>query len=142
MTVILTFGLTCSASGEWGIAELGTWPENWPQELEPLREQSRTLTGSLLELTFYEIPFTSRAEFEAAWPHILKIRTRGVPITLLRSPHEYLGTLNAGVRIWHPTYKTRNIWLVVDGDIVDLNRIPLPPETTIIDRRFEDEPAP
>jgi hypothetical protein len=28
--------------------------------------------------------------------------------------------------------------LVVDGKIVDLNRIPLPPDTPIIDERFKD----
>jgi hypothetical protein len=27
---------------------------------------------------------------------------------------------------------------VVDGEIVDLNRIPLPPDTPIIDERFKD----
>jgi hypothetical protein len=82
---------------------------------------------------------TKREEFEAAWPHILKVATKGVPITLLRGPHEYLGTLKAGVRIWHPAFETRNIWLVVDGEIVDLNRIALPKNTLIIDERFKDE---
>jgi hypothetical protein len=31
---------------------------------------------------------------------------------------------------------TSYIELVVDGDIVDLNRIPLPADTPIIDKRF------
>jgi hypothetical protein len=31
------------------------------------------------------------------------------------------------------------IALVVDGDIVDLNRIPLPPDTPIVDERFKGE---
>jgi hypothetical protein len=30
------------------------------------------------------------------------------------------------------------IELIVDGEIVDLNRIPLPPDTPIIDERFKD----
>jgi hypothetical protein len=30
------------------------------------------------------------------------------------------------------------IELIFDGDIVDLNRIPLPPDTPIIDERFKD----
>lgn len=34
----------------------------------------------------------------------------------------------------------QDIVLVCDGDIVDLNRIPLPPNTPIIDRRFEERP--
>ncbi len=33
----------------------------------------------------------------------------------------------------------QDIMLVCDGDIVDLNRIPLPADTPIIDRRFEAE---
>jgi hypothetical protein len=32
---------------------------------------------------------------------------------------------------------TTYVELVVDGDIVDLNRIPIPADTPIIDRRFE-----
>jgi hypothetical protein len=32
------------------------------------------------------------------------------------------------------------IRLVVDGDIVDLNRIELPPDTPIIDERFKQDP--
>jgi hypothetical protein len=34
--------------------------------------------------------------------------------------------------------QTIYIELIVDGDIVDLNRIPLPPDTPIIDERFKD----
>jgi hypothetical protein len=30
------------------------------------------------------------------------------------------------------------IELIVDGDVVDLNRIPLPPDTPVIDERFQD----
>jgi len=33
---------------------------------------------------------------------------------------------------------TTYIELVVDGEIVDLNRIPLPPDTPIVDERFKD----
>jgi hypothetical protein len=33
------------------------------------------------------------------------------------------------------------VWPFVDGDIVDLNRIPLPPDTPIIDERFKDGSA-
>ncbi len=31
------------------------------------------------------------------------------------------------------------IELIVDGQIVDLNRIPLPPDTPIVDKRFQDD---
>jgi hypothetical protein len=128
-----------NAHADWVVADKGTWPESWPAELDPLRKQSRSLQGSALNLTFYEIRFTKREEFEASWPHILKVATKGIPITLLRGPHEHMGTLKAGVRIWHPAHKTRNIWLVVDGEIVDLNRIPLPKGTPVVDERFKDE---
>jgi hypothetical protein len=33
---------------------------------------------------------------------------------------------------------TTYIELAVDGNIVDLNRIPLPPDTPIIDERFKE----
>ena len=37
-------------------------------------------------------------------------------------------------------YRARiDLELVVDGDIIDLNRIPLPKDTPIIDKRFEDK---
>jgi hypothetical protein len=37
-------------------------------------------------------------------------------------------------------YRARiDIELVVDGKIVDLNRIPIPPDTPIIDKRFEEK---
>ena len=35
--------------------------------------------------------------------------------------------------------RTITIELIVDGEIVDLNRIPLPPDTPIIDERFNDD---
>ena len=122
----------------------GTWSDQWPKELEPLRKQSRTLQGGLADVKFHEIPFEKREVFEAAWPHLLKVKRKGEPITLLRSPHKFLGSVDAGVRIWDPAYKDRGIWLVVDGKIVNLNRIPFPPDTPIIDKRFEktDEETP
>jgi hypothetical protein len=36
---------------------------------------------------------------------------------------------------------TTYIELVVDGEVVDLNRIPLPADTPIIDERFKDVPS-
>ena len=44
------------------------------------------------------------------------------------------GQSNLRVTWMYTTY----IELVVDGEIVDLNRIPLPPDTPIIDERFKD----
>ena len=146
----------------YSVADKGTWPESWPKELEPLRKQSRTLVGPTFLQQHYQIPFTKREEFEAAWPHILKVKSEGAPVFLVRGPHKPMGKLiNAGVIIHCPPPQTgdrvmpeaplpgdpkdRGRWiytnfieLVVDADIVDLNRIPLPADTPIIDKRFED----
>ncbi len=161
VTLFLAVATMCVVSPAyalWSIGPGGTWPKTWPQELEPLRKQSWTLVGGVVNLTMYEIPFTKREEFEAAWPHILKVKSKGAPIYLIRSPDPYLGRLKAGVYIHcppgHPgklvlpeetigTTNLRERWLytysiglVVDGQIVDLNRIALPADTPIIDERF------
>ena len=151
--------LTRTALALYEVANEGLWPKTWPKELEKLRKQARSLTGPLAPNMFwyYEIPFTKREEFEAAWPHLLKVRTKGSPIYLLRAPNSRMGTaIPAGVRVHSPPSDTkepeaplsgkqldRETWqwtnyieLVVDGQIVDLNRIPLPAETPIVDERF------
>lgn len=157
----IVFCAMCPAYADWSVAEKGTWPKSWPEELEPLRKQSRSLQGGMVNLTCHEIPFTNRKDFESAWPHILKIKSKGAPVILFRGPDKHMGTpMTAGVRIqcppqtekpvpaaplpgtW-PNVRVRWLWttfieLVVDGDIVDLNRIPLPADTPIIDKRFED----
>ena len=180
--------------------------------MEPLRKHSHTLAHS--SVAIYEIPFANQEEFESAWPHILKLKSKEAPVILLSGPHKKLaGTVNAGVRIlspvtgilvsakgtrffprpdvpgleafisdhkfvkigppwpdhiksesgalpkyvfnedgkWAPhdpdankeSFRVRtrariDIELVVDGDIVDLNRIPLPADTPMIDKRFKD----
>ncbi len=148
----------------WSIADKGTWPDNWPKEMEPLRKQSRSLTGGIMNQTYYEISFTDREQFEAVWPKILSLKTKGAPVVLQRGPHNLLtAPIKAGVRIHcavptSPTFKNPPIplqhvdtlserWLyatyielIVDGEVVDLNRISLPSvETPILDKRFVDE---
>ena len=171
----------------------GTWPESWPESLEPLREQARTIgvhTGA--QEMIYQIPFHSRDEFERAWPHILEVKSPGGVLILDDRPSRYPGeTMGPGVRLicplsgtststdrngntlewtWppeevDPTYEPPeyvihgggawvpytpseeftsflfrarvDVMLVVDGDIVDLNRIRFPADTRILDRRFE-----
>jgi hypothetical protein len=140
----------------------GRWPMNWPKELEPLRKQAWSWTDGTLGWASYDIPFTTREEFEAAWPHILKVKTKGAPIMLMRGPHIRVKVeQTAGVRIRvhsgsppqmvtdpetneikhvvTPGVKPTEVSLilVVDGQIVDLNRIPLPADTPIIDDRFK-----
>jgi len=147
------------------IENRGRWPESWPQELEPLREKSRTIEGPLAGFLHYEIPFSDRDAFESAWSHLLKVRSPEYPITLIRSPYTGTGatkgsSMKAGVLINSfpsanstsdpatsdapakaTTPKSTNatvIVLVVDGEVVDLNRIPLPKNTYIQDERFKD----
>ena len=149
-----------SALALYEVWDEGVWPRTWPKELEPLRKQARTLEGPEVLNRHYEIPFTKRDEFESAWPHLLKVKSKGAPLILLRRPPMNLYTLKAGVIVHTPPVNTdvranpetpipgqdnpRVTWmrttfveLVVDGDVVDLNRIPLPPDTPIIDERFD-----
>jgi len=200
----------------------GIWPDTWPKELEKFRKQSRSYSRNLgLEEMWHEIIFKNHEEFEQAWPHILKLKTKGAPLIIestKNSPGRYgrygsIILLQAGipgVRIlcsdstgasthrlysewtretrptpWRETWPTPwpdyiklpsgglpeyvvfqegkwiaadikqftgelgpkgegrycrarvDIVLISDGKIVDLNRIPLPPDTPIIDKRFE-----
>jgi len=130
----------------------GEWPKTWPKELEPLRKTAWTWEHGFGGTSF-DIPFATREEFEAAWPHILKLRSKDAKITLVRGAHLRVGKegKSAGVLLAPPREVTREeaeklpaniistIRLVVDGEIVDLNRIPLPADTAIIDERFKDE---
>jgi len=124
----------------------GTWPKSWPKQLEPLRKQASTWVGGEVMNTRHEIPFANRGRFESAWPHILKLKSKGAPLTLLSGPHFYgRSGKTAGVLILPPLktvsagpLSVTRIVLVVDGDIVDLNRIRLPADTPIIDKRFTD----
>jgi len=204
---ILIFGVY-SAYALYQVTEKGAWPKSWPKELEPLRNQARTLKHSQ-QGGIHEIPFTSREEFEAAWPHILAVKSKKAPLILMRSPDgKYFKPIKAGVRIlspltgalvtpqgtsyppgaesaipdgkflkigppWPDHIKSESgalpeyvgyengkwapydpnsgkkfsrqmrraridIELIVDGEIVDLNRIPLPTDTPIVDKRFKE----
>jgi hypothetical protein len=129
----------------------GKWPKSWPKELEPLRKEAWTWEHGFGG-TSYDISFATREEFEAAWPHILTLKSKDARILLLRGPRIRVGEgKSAGVRIVPPRKVTpaeaeklpaniiTAIWVVVDGEIVDLNRIALPADTTIIDERFKEE---
>jgi hypothetical protein len=140
---------------DYSVTPSGAWPEIWPKELEPLRKQARTLEGPIILYLHHAIPFTERDAFEAAWPHIVAVKSPGAPIVIRRGPSFWLGMEGAaGVCIHTPPRgeapladakqvngrweKTVYIELIVDGDVVDLNRIPLPPDTPVIDERFQD----
>jgi hypothetical protein len=112
----------------------------------------------------YAISFTKREDFESAWLHLVKVKSKGAPVFLVRGPNFFLGKdIKAGVVVHSPPLGQANnpatpeaplnsaegktrwinttyIELVVDGEIVDLNRIPLPADTPIIDERFKGTP--
>ena len=126
---------------DYSVSFKGEWPKSWPKELEPLRKQARTLVGPRVEYRHYAIPFTKREEFESAWPHLLKVNSKGAALRLVRGPNFFLGGHIAGVVVHSPPLGQEDptyIELVVDGEVVDLNRIPLPADTPIIDERFKD----
>ena len=137
------------------VQDKGAWPKSWPAELEPLRKQSRTTEGPLGNFRYYAIRFTTREEFEAAWPHLLKVKGKDTYLVLTRGANVHLGDeAKAGVVFHGPPLdnpaaadKGREqkhpsaINLVVDGEIIDLNRIPLPPDTPISDQRFREAAA-
>jgi hypothetical protein len=149
-TIALLVGIACwaviSVHAEYSVTPKGTWP----RELERLRKQASTFEGPKAPYQHYAIPFTKREEFEAAWPHILEVKSQGAGIRLVRAPNFFLGERSkAGVVVHCPpppgqAYKNADpkdqtyIELIVDGDIVDLNRIFLPADTPITDERFKD----
>lgn len=152
LTVLMLVVLRVSSlHADFGVIDKGVWPKSWPKELEPLRKQASTYEGPMLPQLHYAIPFKTREEFETAWPHLLKLKSKGAPIVLHRKPTFFLGEKGVGVCIHTPPAKQKPvaaeeakdpyseciyIELVVDGEIVDLNRIYLPPETPIVDQRF------
>src|SRR5580658_9081732 len=99
----LLFFAIGTALAEYSVSDRGEWPKSWPKQLEPLRNQSRTLVGPMVEYRWFAIRFTKREEFEAAWPYILKVRAKGAPISLVRAPNFFLGEqYKAGVVIHCP----------------------------------------
>lgn len=75
----------------------GSWPEDWPEELEPLRERARTIEVShgVRELV-YEIPFDSRSELRQYWPFILSLASPGAPVFVDSEPSFLLTSGSSG----------------------------------------------
>ena len=160
MTVLAVIVLFCARPLHAldAVSNKGEWPKDWPAELEPLREHSQTRVVAKAATREYCIPFTNRQDFEAAWPHLLKVKTKNAPIFLIRPPKTgFLAGKTAGVYVHSPPEHTSMpespvdsenvierwmwttyIYLIVDGDVVDLNRVPIPPDTPIVDERFKD----
>ncbi len=160
--VVVVLSLAGNANALYDVSDKGEWPKTWSKELEPLRAQAKTFVGPTVQARHYAIPFTKRDAMEAAWPELLKAKSPGAPIVLRRGQSFFLGKASAGVVVHsppegqHKNPKTPEapieglqgvqrfmnmtyIELLVDGDIVDLNRLKLPPETLILDERFEDK---
>ena len=226
---IILGGLLASAScfAVVSVYSNGVWPKSWPKELEPYRKKARTYgVAHGIHESVHEISFNKREDFEKAWPHILKVKSKGGSVILDISPSTYSvcgSTMGPGIRIlassegsgtsaappsdsedyadylcevntemdkvksggqcdsdrliregkmlrvgppwpnyimsadgelpeyvrakyingkqkWVPAdvgIRARiDIMLVVDGKIIDLNRIPLPENTSIVDKRF------
>jgi len=76
--------------GQMISGDQGHWPQDWPAELEPLRDRAETNTlvaglgtdGIPRTLEIYQIPFQNRAEFERVWPAILEAKSPGGTLTL------------------------------------------------------------
>ena len=164
--IVLLVGLVVLGLGSWvyalyDVIDRGDWPKSWPAELEGLRKQARTLEGPMIPARHYAIPFKNREEFEAAWPQILKVKSKGAPVILVRGENFFLDG-KAGVVVHCPpegqwknprtpeaplegVENTRVKWmytnyieLLVDGEVVDLNRIPLNADGGIVDERFKE----
>jgi len=102
-----------------GESEVGTWPNDWPVELEDVRADAKSIdiaTG--IQATIYQIPFGSREQFEAAWPGVLRAKSPGGTLTLYRVGSEgegWPGVSNErpAVRIYAPSngfIVARDVW--------------------------------
>src|SRR5262249_57130330 len=91
LTAIAICAVCSAVYAEYSVSDKGMWPESWPKELEPLRKQARTLVGPKVEYRNYAIPFTKREEFESAWPHLLKVKSKGAHLHLVRGANFFLG---------------------------------------------------
>ena len=165
LSIAFSLFLSTSAFALYSVIDRGTWPKSWPKELESLRGQSRTLVGPMVLNRHYAIPFEDRDAFEAAWPHVLKVRHPQSPIILMRGPNFFLGgETKAGIVVHSPpappkgqpqpkeapiagVENPRTRWstatyieLVVDGRVVDLDRIEIPDGIEIIDERKHEQP--
>ena len=81
LTIILL--IATSSFGLMVMSEGGSWPRNWPASLEPFRTRAATghfMAGS--QATYYYIEFETRNEFESVWPSLLKLKSKGAPLTL------------------------------------------------------------
>jgi len=156
LAAITLSAIVAAVHADYSVSDRGEWPDTWPKELEPLRKHAQTYEGPLVLYRHYLIPFTKREEFEAAWPHLLKVKTKGffsvkpagvhiqTPPLDVRQKQAVPEVSSEDAKKPHGEWRTNATYieLVVDGEIVDLNRLPLPPDTLILDERFQEEKKP
>ena len=121
------------------IAHEATWPKEWPEELEEFRSLGWTASGPHGNTQQHYIRFESREQFERAWPALLRAKPRNENDSIRLVWNIQNAPVEAHVCISEHPFETDGIpalVLAVDGEIVDLNRIPLPGGVTIIDERF------
>ena len=108
LTALALCALGSAAYAVYSVGHEGKWPTSWPKEMEPLRKQAITMVGPMTANRHYAIPFTEREAFEAAWPHILKVRTKGTPLFLVHGPNFFLGEHSkAGVVVHCPSEESK-----------------------------------
>jgi len=113
----------------------------------------------------FAIRFTDQAQFESAWTHLVKVKTKGAPVFLVRGPSFFLGEgVKSGVVVHSPPVgqsknpntpeapiagvtnprmrwmNTTYLVVVVDGDVIDPDRIRMPANTPVIDERSPPKP--
>jgi hypothetical protein len=165
ITAILSLCIAAPVYALYSVSDRGEWPESWPAEMESLRRQSRTFVGPILHHRHFAVPFTKRTDFESVWPQVLKVKSQGAPIFLVRGSNFFLKDAKAGVVIHEAplgprgkparpeepieSANLRERWMyttyievLVDGEIIDLNRIQLPGGSPIVDERFENQVEP
>ncbi len=112
------------------------WPSRRPggRELRPAPpwpDSIKSPTGELPE-------YVARSEDGNAWIPVEKEKPRDFKWGLVE--RDFMWSLVKERKPRGPMYRARTeIELVVDGTIIDLNRILLPPDTPIIDRRFQEK---
>jgi hypothetical protein len=67
----------------------GEWPSNWPGPLEEFRARAESSysgmpTGTPINEAIYEFSFKNREEFARAWPALLKIKSKGGTLCLMK----------------------------------------------------------
>ncbi|MHC4426754.1 MAG: hypothetical protein ACYSYV_11760 [Planctomycetota bacterium] len=113
------------------------WPSRRPgrrtlRPAPPWPDSIKSPTGELPE-------YVARSEDGNAWVPVERERPRGLVWSLEKPGDFWWSMVEERKPPWFMYRARTEIELVVDGTIIDLNRILLPPDTPIIDRRFQEK---